>query len=135
MPASETVSDPRLDAPGLPPAEGPTIRAARAALVFAILGALLLVDFYLIPLPDMGGLLENYPLRITIGFIILSLAGVCGLRAILVGTRTLRLSHQVLPDSRRSQRLARTARTLGIVDLGLACLGALVIIVNQSLHM
>jgi uncharacterized membrane protein len=126
---SQAISDAQIGAPIVTPTVGNSTRAAFAALLFGVLGVLLGAGIFLISVDFV------YALRISSFYVGLSLAGICGLSAILVGLVGLHRSRRTQPNSMLGITVARTAIWLGSIELGLAILSAVVLYALRDFHM
>ena len=115
--------------PTVPATAGNSIRAAWAAILFAVLGILLGMGIFLIGI----GLI--YAVRIPLFYVGLTLAGICGLGAIVVGMVGLHRSRRVQPNSMLGITLARTAIWIGFIEVALAILSALVLYALRDFHL
>jgi hypothetical protein len=130
----QAVAGTQLDVPIVPGPKDNTIRAARAALLFAIIAAILLVGTYLMDAQfSLLGL--DYSLRYPLSYLGFSLVGICGLSAIVIGILALLASRRIQPRPGRAIILARRAIALGIIEVWLAILSALVQYALRDLHM
>ncbi len=95
------------------------LRVARDALVFAILGVILLACTFLI-----GGALAtlhlDYSVMNSLQLVGFCLLGIGGWSAIMLGRRGLRAARRIQRSPSRVLSLARTAVVLGSIEVGIA---------------